>query len=90
MSQMKFVVCDGNWISADVIPENSLDTYYVVTVTQTESKFNVLSKQYWRYFRNTWQYYNQGEWSSTWNPLFKVAAYQKITNLEAAPYDKFH
>lgn len=90
MSQLKFVICDGNWISADVVPENSLDAYYVVTVTQIESKFNMLSKQYWRYFRNTWQYYNEGEWNSTWNPLFKVTAYQKITDLEAAPYEIFH
>ena len=90
MSRIKFVACDGKWISSDVTPENSLDTYYVVTLTHTESKFNMLSEQYWRYFRNTWQYYNEGEWSKTWNPLFKLSAYMKIQNLEAAPYEIFH
>ena len=90
MPRLKFITSDGKWISVDIEPENSLDTYYVVTLTHIEYKFNMVSEQYWRYVKDSWQYYNDGKWNSTWNPLFKVTAYQKIIDLEAAPYEKFH
>lgn len=90
MSMIKFVACDGKWISSDIVPENACTTYYAVTLCQIESRFNMLSNEYWRYFHNRWQYYHDGEWLTTWNPLFKVVAYQKITDIEAAPYEQFH
>ena len=93
MSKIKFVAtkgAKGQWISSNNIPKNSVDTYYAVTLCQTESKFNILSNEYWRYCNGAWQYYYDGEWRTSWNPLFKVVAYQEIQDLESAPYQEFH
>ena len=90
MNTIKFVVCDGNWIHSNILPENSAAQYYVVTMCHQESKFNVLMEKYFRYYHNHWEYYENGEWNSSWNPVYRVVAYQKLSNLEAAAYEDFH
>ena len=84
MSDLKFIYVTGEWKSTGTPPENNKEKFYIVSLYHTEGHWSRIPDCYWRHWENRWEFYEDGKWHDTFNPLYRAMAYMPIMDLE--PY----
>lgn len=73
----------GEWVSAETPPENSEATAYALSMSYRDA-YEYVSNEVWRYWNDTWQFYENEVFRPLMNPDWKVEGYAVIE--EVKPY----